>query len=90
MVPPPLAICTLICHYASEWNTSKTGESRREGDQCLLALGTKREKLSMAYEHGLLRVNAQGVESCLQATEWQTDGMHAGAHTGYHPAGEEE
>lgn len=26
---PPQAICTLICHCASDWNTSERGESRR-------------------------------------------------------------
>lgn len=35
--PPPQAIHMLICHCASDWNTSETGESRRVGDECLLA-----------------------------------------------------
>lgn len=36
-LPPPQAIRTLICHCASDWNTFERGESRRVGDECLLA-----------------------------------------------------
>lgn len=60
--PPPSTICMLIYHCACDSSTFKRGESSEESDECFLAKGTTREKLSMANQRGTPRLKVQGTK----------------------------